>query len=138
MNWGAASRSSRASNASRYDGDHFYIDLVFYNRLLQCFVLVDLKIGKLTHQDLGQMQLYTNFYTREMREAWENPAIGILLCADKNEAVVRYTLPSGQDQIFAARYALQLPSEAQLEAELRDELHRESALLSLASEPNAN
>jgi predicted nuclease of restriction endonuclease-like (RecB) superfamily len=100
------------------DGDHFYIDLVFYNRLLKCFVLIDLKIGKLTHQDLGQMQLYTNFYTREMREEWENPAIGILLCADKNEAVVRYTLPEGEDKIFAARYRLQLPSEDELAAEL--------------------
>ena len=105
------------------DGDHFYIDLVFYNRLLKCFVLIDLKIGKLTHQDLGQMQLYTNFYTREMREEWENPAIGILLCADKNEAVVRYTLPEGEDKIFAARYRLQLPSEAELAVELRREQH---------------
>ena len=105
------------------DGDHFYIDLVFYNRLLKCFVLIDLKIGKLMHQDLGQMQLYNNFYTREMREEWENPAIGILLCADKNEAVVRYTLPEGEDKIFAARYRLQLPSEAELAVELRREQH---------------
>lgn len=105
------------------DGDHFYIDLVFYNRLLRCFVLIDLKIGKLTHQDLGQMQLYTNYYTREMREDWENPALGILLCADKNEAVVRYTLPEGDNQIFAARYRLQLPDEAELARELTRE-HR--------------
>jgi len=75
------------------DGDHFYTDLVFYNRLLRCFVLIDLKMGKLTPQDLGQMQLYVNYYTREMREEWENSAIGMLLCADKNDAVVRYTLP---------------------------------------------
>ena len=108
------------------DGDHFFIDLVFYNRLLRCFVLIDLKLGKLTHQDLGQMQLYVNYYTRTMREEWENPALGILLCADKNEAVVRYTLPEGQEQIFAARYLLQLPSEAELARELR----REQALLS--------
>jgi predicted nuclease of restriction endonuclease-like (RecB) superfamily len=86
------------------DGDHFYTDLVFYNRLLRCFVLIDLKMGKLTPQDLGQMQLYVNYYTREMQEEWENPAIGILLCADKNDAVVRYTLPEDQQQIFAARY----------------------------------
>ena len=110
------------------DGDHFYIDLVFYNRLLQCFVLIDLKMGKLTHQDLGQMQLYTNYYTRELNEAWENPALGILLCADKNEAVVRYTLPQGQEQIFASRYALQLPTEAELAATLSEELRRENAL----------
>ena len=113
------------------DGDHFYIDLVFYNRLLKCFVLIDLKIGKLTHQDLGQMQLYVNYYTREMREEWENPAIGILLCADKNDAVVRYTLPAGQEQIFASRYRLQLPSEEELAAELREELRREGILRSL-------
>ncbi len=110
------------------DGDHFYIDLVFYNRLLRCFVLIDLKIGKLTHQDLGQMQLYVNYYTREMHEEWENPALGILLCADKNEAVVRYTLPQGQDQIFAARYALQLPSEAELAAIMEAEMRRDSLL----------
>lgn len=113
------------------DGDHFYIDLVFYNRLLKCFVLIDLKLGKLTHQDLGQMQLYTNYYTREIREDWENPAIGILLCADKNEAVVRYTLPEGQDQIFASRYRLQLPSEDELAAELTSELRRERQLMML-------
>jgi predicted nuclease of restriction endonuclease-like (RecB) superfamily len=111
------------------DGDHFYIDLVFYNRLLKCFVLIDLKLGKLTHQDLDQMQFYTNYYTREIREEWENPAIGILLCADKNEAVVRYTLPQDQDQIFAARYRLQLPSEDELAAELTNELRRERELM---------
>jgi predicted nuclease of restriction endonuclease-like (RecB) superfamily len=103
------------------DGDHFYIDLVFYNRLLKCFVLIDLKIGKLTHQDLGQIQLYTNYYTREIREEWENPALGILLCADRNDAVVRYTLPAGEDKICAARYRLQLPGEDELAAELRRE-----------------
>ncbi len=101
------------------DGDHFYIDLVFYNRLLRCFVLIDLKLGKLSHQDLGQMQLYVNYFTREQREEWENPAIGLLLCADKNDAVVRYTLAEGQEQIFASRYLLHFPSEAELVAELR-------------------
>jgi predicted nuclease of restriction endonuclease-like (RecB) superfamily len=114
------------------DGDHFYTDLVFYNRLLRCFVLIYLKMGKLTPQDLGQMQLYVNYYTREMREEWENPAIGILLCADKNDAVVRYTLPEEQQQIFAARYRLYLPSEEELAAELR----REQASLSLHANLN--
>ena len=109
------------------DGDHFYIDLVFYNRLLKCFVLIDLKMGKLTHQDLGQMQLYVNYYTRDINEDWENPALGILLCADKNETVVRYTLPQGQEQIFASRYALQLPTEAELAAAMSEELRRENA-----------
>jgi predicted nuclease of restriction endonuclease-like (RecB) superfamily len=103
------------------DGDHFYIDLVFYNRLLRSFVLVDLKIGKLNYQDIGQMQLYTNFYTRELLEEWENPTIGILLCADKNDAVVRYTLPENEKQIFAANYKLYLPSEAEIVTEIKNE-----------------
>lgn len=103
------------------DGDHFYIDLVFYNRLLKCFVLIDLKIGKLNHQDIGQMQLYTNYYTRELLEGWENPTIGILLCADKNDAVVRYTLPENEKQIFASNYKLYLPSEEEIAAEIKSE-----------------
>jgi predicted nuclease of restriction endonuclease-like (RecB) superfamily len=103
------------------DGDHFYIDLVLYNRLLKCFVLIDLKLGKLTHQDLGQMMLYNNYYTREMIEAWENPTIGILLCADKNESVVRYTLPLDEKQIFASTYKLYLPTEAEIIAEIKRE-----------------
>ncbi len=103
------------------DGDHFYIDLVFYNRLLRSFVLIDLKIGKLNHQDIGQMQLYTNYYTRELLEEWENPTIGILLCADKNDAVVRYTLPENEKQIFASNYKLYLPSEEEIAAEIKSE-----------------
>lgn len=103
------------------DGDHFYIDLVLYNRLLKCFVLIDLKIGKLTHQDLGQMMLYANYYTREMIEDWEHPTVGILLCADKNEAVVRYTLPEGDKHIYASTYKLYLPSEAEIAAEIKRE-----------------
>jgi len=103
------------------DGDHFYVDLVFYNRLLRCFVISELKMGKLTHQDLGQLQMYVNYYTREMKEEWENPALGILLCADKNDAGVRYTLPEGQQQIFASRYQLYLPTEEELAAEITRE-----------------
>jgi predicted nuclease of restriction endonuclease-like (RecB) superfamily len=103
------------------EGDHFYVDLVLYNRLLRCFVLVELKLGKLTHQDIGQMLFYTNYYSREVREEWENPAIGILLCADKNDAVVRYTLPESQQQIFAAGYRLYLPSEEEIVAEIKRE-----------------
>lgn len=112
------------------DGDHFYIDLVFYNRLLRCFVLVDLKTGKLTHQDIGQMMLYTNFYTRELLEDWENPTIGILLCTDKNEAVVKYTLPENEDRIFAANYKLYLPSEAEILAEIKSEQEKLKLLIS--------
>lgn len=103
------------------DGRHFYIDLVFYNRLTRSYVLIDLKVGCLTHQDLGQMQMYVNYFQREMTAPDENPPIGIILCADKSEAVVRYTLPEGNQQIFASRYKLYLPTEEELAAELRRE-----------------
>lgn len=103
------------------DGQHFYIDLVFYNRLTRCFVLIDLKMGKLTHQDLGQMQMYVHYYQREMMTEGENPPIGIVLCADKSEAVVRYTLPEGNPQIFASRYRLHLPTEEELTREIQRE-----------------
>jgi len=100
------------------EGDHFYIDLVFYNYILKCFVLIDLKIGKLAHQDLGQMQMYVNYYTREMMNEGDNPPIGILLCDSKSDAVVRFTLPEGNNQIFASRYKLYLPTEEELRLEL--------------------
>src|SRR4029077_6756668 len=103
------------------DGEHFFIDLVFYNRLTRSFVLIDLKVGELTHQDLGQMQMYVNYYQRELTAPDENPPIGIVLCTDKSEAVVRYTLPEGNKQIFASRYKLYLPSEEELAAELKRE-----------------
>jgi len=103
------------------DGQHYWIDLVFYNRLTRSFVLIDLKVGALTHQDLGQMQMYVNYYQREITAADENPPIGIVLCADKNEAVVRYTLPEDNQQIFASRYKLYLPTESELAAELQRE-----------------
>ena len=106
------------------EGDHFYVDLVFYNYLLRCFVLMDLKIGKLAHQDLGQMQMYTNFYNLERTPEGDNPPIGLILCADKNEAVVRYTLREEQQSIYAARYQLYLPSEDELAKELRREQAR--------------
>jgi predicted nuclease of restriction endonuclease-like (RecB) superfamily len=103
------------------DGEHFFIDLVFYNRLTHSFVLLDLKVGKLTHQDLGQMQMYVNYYQRELTASDENPPIGIVLCTDKSEAVVRYALPEGNTQIFASRYKLHLPTEEELAAELQRE-----------------
>ncbi len=103
------------------DGQHFYIDLVFYNYLLRCFVLIDLKVGRLTHQDLGQMQMYINYYTRELMNDGDTRPIGLILCTDKNEAVVRYTLPENNDQIFASRYKLYLPSEDELARELERE-----------------
>lgn len=101
-----------------FDGRHFYIDLVFYNYILKCFVLIDLKIGDLTHQDLGQMQMYVNYYTREVMNEGDNPPIGIVLCADKSDAVVKYTLPEDNSQIFASKYMLYLPTEEELKKEL--------------------
>jgi predicted nuclease of restriction endonuclease-like (RecB) superfamily len=105
------------------DGDHFYIDLVFYHTILKCYVLIDLKVGKLAHQDLGQLQLYVNYYDQERRTAGDNPTLGLILCTDKNDAVVRYTLgPDQQQKIFASRYKLHLPTEGELKTELRREL----------------
>ncbi|MHB8523253.1 MAG: PDDEXK nuclease domain-containing protein [Limisphaerales bacterium] len=105
------------------DGDHFYIDLVFYHTILKCFVLVDLKVRKLTHEDLGQFQLYLNYYDRERRTAGDQPTLGLILCTDKNDAVVRYTLGEElQKKIFTSRYRLHLPSEAELKTELLREL----------------
>ncbi len=101
------------------EDDHFYIDLVFYNRLLKCFVIIDLKIGKLTHKDAGQLQMYVNYYDREIKQKEENPTIGILLCADKNEAVVKYTLPENNDKIFASKYRLYLPEKKLLQKEVK-------------------
>jgi predicted nuclease of restriction endonuclease-like (RecB) superfamily len=107
------------------DGDHFYIDLVFYHTVLKCFVLIDLKVGKLTHQDLGQLQLYVNYYDRERRTEGDNPTLGLILCTDKNDAVVRYTLgPDQEKKIFASRYKLYLLTIAELQAEVRRELRQ--------------
>lgn len=102
----------------RIDDEHFYIDLVFYNYILKCFVLIDLKIGKLTHQDLGQMQMYVNYYTRELMNEGDNPPIGIVLCADKSDTLVEYTLPEGNKQIFAAKYLPYMPTKEELRREL--------------------
>ncbi|MDR6159251.1 putative nuclease of restriction endonuclease-like (RecB) superfamily [Chryseobacterium sp. SLBN-27] len=94
-----------------FEEKHFYIDLVFYNRILRCFVLIDLKIGELKHQDIGQMQMYVNYFDREKRLEGENKTIGIILCQDKNEALVQYTLPEDNEQIFASKYFTVLPSK---------------------------
>ena len=103
------------------DGDHFYIDLVFYHRRLRCFLLVDLKVGKLTQQDIGQMLLYTGYYEAEETQKGENAPIGLILCTDKNEAVVRYTLSKTDQAVFASRYQLYLPTEEELQTALRRE-----------------
>lgn len=104
------------------DGDEFYIDLVFYNRLLQCFVLFEIKTHKLTHEDLGQLQMYVNYYDRVEKVAHEKPTIGILLCANKNDAVVKYSLPENNNSILASQYQLYLPTEEQLLKEIRREI----------------
>lgn len=94
--------------------DHFYPDLVFYNRLLKCFVIIDLKLGKVTHQDIGQMQMYVNYYDREIKSNDENPTVGILLSTEKNKTVVKYTLPEDNKNIFSSSYKLHLPTEKEL------------------------
>lgn len=97
-----------------FDDKHFYIDLVFYNRVLRSFVIIDLKIGDLKHQDLGQMQMYVNYYDREMRLEGENKTIGLVLCQNKSDFVVEYTLPENNEQIFASKYKTILPSKEDL------------------------
>ncbi len=104
------------------DGDDFFVDLVFYNRLLQCFVIFEIKTHKLTHQDIGQLQMYVNYFDRVEKQDFENPTIGVLLCADKNDAVVKYTLPQNNQTILASKYQLYLPSEEELVKELCKEL----------------
>jgi len=104
------------------DGDDFFVDLVFYNRLLQCFVVIEIKTRKLTHQDIGQLQMYVNYYDRIETLPHESPTIGILLCASKNDAVVKFTLPQEQKQIIASQYQLYLPTEKQLLDEMNKEL----------------
>jgi hypothetical protein len=115
------------------DGDHFYVDLVCYNRLLRCFVLVDLKLGKLTHQDLGQMQMYVNYFDRTQRAEHEHKTIGIVLCSERNAAMVKITLPEDNDQIIAATYLRYLPTEAELKAELQREREQAEQQLRLGS-----
>ena len=100
-----------------FDEDHFFVDLVFYNRLLRCYVLVDLKLDKLTHQDLGQMQMYVNYFDRFVKTPGENPTIGILLCKRKKKAIIELTLPKNAN-IFASQYQLYLPSREDLKQRL--------------------
>jgi predicted nuclease of restriction endonuclease-like (RecB) superfamily len=96
------------------EDDEFFVDLVFYNRILQCFVIIEIKTKKITHQDVGQLQMYVNYFDREEKLDNENPSIGILLCADKNDTMVKYSLPENEKNIFASKYKLYLPTEEQL------------------------
>jgi predicted nuclease of restriction endonuclease-like (RecB) superfamily len=102
-----------------FDEEHYYVDLVFYNRLLQCYVLIDLKANKLTHQDLGQMQMYVNYYDRYVKQDFEKPTIGILLCESKKDALVELTLPKDAN-VYATQYQLYLPDKALLQAKVKE------------------
>ena len=104
------------------EDDEFFADLVFYNRLLRCFVVIELKTHKITHEDIGQLQMYVNYYDRNEKAPDENPTIGILLCADKNDTLVKYTLPENNNTIMASKYQLYLPTEKQLTEQLKIEL----------------
>ncbi|MBU1152496.1 DUF1016 family protein [bacterium] len=106
------------------EDDEFFVDLVFYNRLLQCFVIIEIKTQKLTHQDLGQLQMYVNYYDRTEKLPKENPTIGILLCADKNNTVVKFALPEDNKTILTSQYQLYLPTEKQLINEVNKDLER--------------
>lgn len=104
------------------EDDEFFVDLVFYNRLLKCFVVIELKTRELTHHDLGQLQMYVNYYDRYEKTEEENPTVGILLCTGKNDTLVRITLPEDNQRILASKYELYLPSENQLKVELLNEI----------------
>lgn len=107
-----------------FEEENFFVDLVFYNRLLQCYVLIDLKVGKLTHQDLGQMQMYVNYYDRYVKQDFENPTVGILLCKEKKDALVELTLPKDSN-IYAQQYALYLPDKKLLQTKLQEWLEEQ-------------
>ena len=100
------------------DGDNFYIDLVFYNYVLKCFVLIDLKLDKLTHQDIGQMDFYVRYFDNEIKEKEDNPTIGIILCSDKKDTIVKYSVLNDNKNLFASKYQLYLPTERELALEI--------------------
>ena len=106
------------------DGQHFYIDLVFYNYILKCFVLIDLKTGELTHQDVGQMDSYVRIYDDIQKGDDDNPTIGVILCSAKNKAIAKYSVLSESRQIFASKYLLTLPSETELQKYIEEERER--------------
>ncbi|MEY4588079.1 MAG: hypothetical protein RL497_155 [Pseudomonadota bacterium] len=117
---------------------HFYIDLVFYNYLLKCFVLIDLKLGKLTHQDVGQMDMYVRMYDDLKRNEGDNPTVGLILCAERDEVVARYSVLSEGKQLFASKYVTVLPSEEELRAEIEREAHRIKMITQLKKEHDGN
>ena len=106
------------------DRDHFYVDLVFYNFILKCFVLVDLKTGKLSHQDIGQMDFYVRYFEDKVKVAGDNPTIGLILCAEKDNTIAKYSLLSESEQIFASKYKTYLPTEQELAREIERGRHQ--------------
>ncbi len=116
---------TRQKRISTDDGEHYYIDLVFYNYLLKCFVIIDLKVGKLTYQDVGQIDFYVRLFDEKVKQSDDNPTIGIVLVTDKSESIVKYSVLADKDNLFASKYKLYLPSEEELLAELQ----RERALI---------
>lgn len=108
-----------------FDEEHFFVDLVFYNRILKCFVIIDLKIGKLKHQDIGQMQMYVNYYDRYVKLDNENKTIGIIICKNKNDTLVEITLPENNEQIFASKYITVLPSKEEFKKIVEEENEKE-------------
>ncbi|WP_414040270.1 PDDEXK nuclease domain-containing protein [Acidithiobacillus sp. M4-SHS-6] len=112
----------------QFDTDYFYIDLVFYNCILKCYLLIDLKIGELTHQDIGQMDGYVRMFDDKYLNEGDNPTIGLILCAKKNQSIARYSVLHESQQLFASKYMLYLPTEA----ELRAEIAREQAAIEAA------
>ena len=105
-----------------FEEDHYHIDLVFYHRILRCFILIDLKIGELKHKDIGQMQMYVNYFDEEVKEMSENKTIGIILCKNKKESIVKYTLPKTNNQIFASKYKIYLPEKSELKLLMEPEV----------------
>jgi predicted nuclease of restriction endonuclease-like (RecB) superfamily len=112
----------------RVEGEDCFVDLVFYNYLLKCFVLIDLKVGKLSHQDVGQMDMYVRVFEEQLRGEGDNPTLGLILCSERNAAVAKYSLLADKSQLFASKYCLVLPSEE----ELRAELERDRAILEIS------
>ena len=106
------------------EDDEFFVDLVFYNRILQCFVIIEIKTKKITHQDVGQLQMYVNYFDRIEKLPHENPSIGILLCADKNDTMVKFSLPENEKNILASKYKLYLPTEEQLLSAIENDIKK--------------
>ena len=104
------------------NGEHFYVDLVFYNYILKCFLIIDLKVGKLTHQDIGQIDFYVRYFEENIKQKGDNPTIGLILCSEKNEAIAHYSVLKDSKRLFASRYKLYLPSEKELVKEIENKL----------------